>query len=69
MTSTFTTNNNIAKEINKQICEALECFDQATIEIRIDAGKFGKIPLFLCKQCVSKFTIQGGNRYLGFKNI
>ena len=54
------TDNKIAKEVNKQICEALYCFDQATIEIKIDAGQFGKISLFLCQECLPKFTIQGG---------
>ena len=60
MQDTSISNNKIAKEVNKQICEALDCFEQATIEIKINAGKFGKIPLFLCKKCISKFTRQGG---------
>ena len=58
--NTSITDNKIAKEVNKQICEALDCFEQATIELKIDVGKFGKIPLFLCKECLPKFTKQGG---------
>ena len=58
--NTSITNAKLDKDTNKQICEALGCFEQATIEIKITAGKFGKIPLFLCKKCISKFTIQGG---------
>ena len=60
MQSTSIPNNIIDIQDNKQICEALDCFEQATIEIKINAGKFGKIPLFLCKKCISKFTIQRG---------
>ena len=52
--------NRLGKEINKQICEAIGCFDQATIEIKISVGQFGRIPLFLCKGCLSKFTLKGG---------
>ena len=58
--NTSITNTKLEKDPNKQICEALGCFEQATIEIKINAGKFGKIPLFLCKKCIPKFTIKGG---------
>jgi hypothetical protein len=61
MQNTSIPNDKLCKEINKQICEAFGCFEQATIEIKINAGKFGKIPLFLCKQCLPKFTIHGGH--------
>ena len=54
-------NNKLGKEINKQTCEALDCFNQATIEIKIDARKFGKISLFLCKNCLPKFATKGAN--------
>ena len=49
----------LCKEINKQTCEALDCLNEDTIEINIDAGKFGKIPLFLCKNCLPKFVTKG----------
>jgi hypothetical protein len=48
--------NKLCKEINKQICEAIDCFKNATDEISLKVGKFGKISLFLCKECLPKFT-------------
>ena len=53
--------NKLCKEINKQTCEALDCLNEATIEIKLYAGKFGKIPLFLCKNCLPKFATKGAN--------
>ena len=44
---------------NKQTCEANGCYRQATNEIKLDVGQFGKISLFLCKECLPKFTKQG----------
>jgi uncharacterized protein YlaI len=52
--------NKIDKEVNKQICEAIDCFNEATLEVKIDVGKFGKISLFLCKNCIPKFSVKGG---------
>ena len=49
----------IALATNKQICEAVECSKNATNEIRLNVGKFGKISLFLCKDCLPKFTLKG----------
>ena len=54
--------NKLGNEINKQICEAIDCFNSATNEIRLDIGKFGRISLFLCKECVPKFTIKGDQK-------
>ena len=45
----------ISSEINNLICEANDCKSNASEEIRIDAGKFGQISLFLCKDCIPKF--------------
>jgi hypothetical protein len=53
-------NNNIILEANNLICESNGCLEKATDEIKLDAGKFGKISLFLCKQCIPKFTTQRG---------
>ena len=39
------------------ICEANGCYKQATNEIKLAVGQFGKISLFLCKNCIPKFTI------------
>ena len=54
--------NNKQQHTNKysDICNALECKEKATIEIEIDAGKFGKITLCLCEHCLPKFTAKGG---------
>jgi hypothetical protein len=41
-------NNIIDIQDNNVICEANGCYEQATIEIKLDVGKFGKISLFLC---------------------
>ena len=51
-------NNILEKEVNKGICDAVGCLQKATKVITVDAGKFGKISLFLCKQCLPKFPIK-----------
>ena len=57
MQQTSIPNNNIVKEVNKQICEANGCYKHATNEIKLDVGNFGKISLFLCMSCVPKFKV------------
>lgn len=44
---------------NKEICEAIGCSKPATNEIKLDVGKFGRISLFLCKNCLPKFATKG----------
>jgi hypothetical protein len=44
-----------SSEVNKSLCEAVGCFAQATIEIKVKVGKQRKISLLLCKRCVNKF--------------
>ena len=56
--------NIISLATNKQICEAIGCSKHATDEISLNVGKFGIISLFLCKECVQKFTILGDEKYL-----
>jgi hypothetical protein len=51
--------NKLCKETNKQTCEALDCLNEAIIEIKIDAGKFGNIPLLVCKNCLPRFSTKG----------
>ena len=46
---------NISNELNNLICEANDCKNNATEEIKIDVGRFGKITLNLCKNCIPKF--------------
>jgi hypothetical protein len=37
------------------ICEARNCYKEATNIIKVNAGKFGYITLSLCSQCVDDF--------------
>ena len=42
--------------IRKRIsCNATGCQDLGSIEINLEAGRFGTITLFVCPQCVGKF--------------
>jgi hypothetical protein len=41
----------------KGLCEAQNCDAQATLEVEVNAGIHGKIPLSLCARCVGKFEI------------
>ena len=51
-------NNNIRTlATNNHICEANNCQYKATNEIKLDVGKFGKISLFLCRNCIPKFNV------------
>lgn len=40
---------------NDTVCDALECYEKATENIRISAGYFGIITLKVCKECSKKF--------------
>jgi transposase-like protein len=43
--------------INQRItCNAAGCQEKGSIEIHVKAGKFGTVTLFVCPNCVSKFT-------------
>jgi hypothetical protein len=58
ITATISIPNNVIDiQRNNVICEANGCYKQATNEIKLDVGQFGKISLFLCKNCLPKFTI------------
>jgi hypothetical protein len=48
---------NISTELNNLICEASDCKDNACHQIKIDVGRFGKITLNLCRNCIPKFTV------------
>jgi hypothetical protein len=50
-------NSIIALATNKHLCEAIDCSKTATDEISLNVGKFGKISLFLCKECLPKFKV------------
>lgn len=43
--------------INQRItCNAAGCQEKGSIEIHVKAGKFGTVTLFVCPNCVEKFT-------------
>jgi hypothetical protein len=48
-------NNSITKEINKDICNAFGCSQEATEKVNIDVGIFGTITLDVCQFCINKF--------------
>lgn len=44
----------ISSQVNKKICEAFDCTQEATVEIEVQVGDNG-LSLDLCEECVSKF--------------
>lgn len=44
-------------ESNLTFClrEAFDCNREAIAQVQVNAGKFGKITLNVCKDCVAKF--------------
>ncbi|HEX2305922.1 MAG TPA: hypothetical protein VHH33_06510 [Nitrososphaeraceae archaeon] len=40
---------------NNGICEAVGCFEKATIDIEVNVGQGKEITLNLCKDCIKKF--------------
>ena len=40
---------------NNCICEAVGCFEKATIDIKVEVGQGKEITLNVCKDCVKKF--------------
>jgi hypothetical protein len=51
----FEISNSIREQVNRYICEAANCNNEATEKIEVSAGKHGIIELSVCKNCVSKF--------------
>jgi hypothetical protein len=39
----------------RMTCDAEDCNASGTVELKIPAGKFGIVTLFVCKNCVGKF--------------
>jgi hypothetical protein len=48
--------NIVSAEVNKKICEAMDCFAEATITLAVKVGQKGTISLKLCRNCVNKFA-------------
>ena len=46
----------VSERTNKEICEAVGCFAQATEKIEVKVGDKGTICLYLCGNCVCKFA-------------
>jgi uncharacterized protein YlaI len=42
-------------ELNIQICDAFDCYDEATEIIEVKSGDNQKIKLYVCQKCVAKF--------------
>ena len=45
----------VSSGINKNLCEAFNCFAEATRKIDVKVGHNGTIVLNLCNDCVKKF--------------
>ena len=43
------------KEVDNAICEAVNCFSPAQVQIEVKVGQAGSISLSLCNDCVCKF--------------
>jgi hypothetical protein len=43
-------------ELNKAICEAVNCISPAEVQIEVKVGHRGSISLALCNECVRKFS-------------
>jgi hypothetical protein len=52
------TQDNIPSNGNKNICDGLGCFSEATNTIEEEVGDIGMIRLELCDDCVIKFREQ-----------
>jgi hypothetical protein len=50
-------------ETDDNICEARGCEAEPTIEIAVNVGKTGTIPLHLCNNCANKFR-EGPGRHI-----
>ena len=44
------------KEVDNAICEAVNCFSPARVQIEVKVGQAGSISLSLCNDCVRKFS-------------
>ncbi len=41
--------------VNNGICEGVNCFSQAEVQIDVKVGQLGSISLSLCNDCAVKF--------------
>lgn len=45
----------VDSNINKDICECADCYNEANTTIKVQVGSLGAISLFVCYNCVHKF--------------
>ena len=45
----------IPQEVNNSICEAVNCFSPAEVQIEVKVGHLDNISVSLCNDCVCKF--------------
>jgi len=43
-------------QVNNIICEAVDCFSSAQVQIEVKVGQAGSVSLSLCNDCVRKFS-------------
>ena len=44
------------KDKSNSVCEAVDCFSPAEVQIEVKEGQGGSISLSLCNDCVRKFS-------------
>ena len=49
--------NILSQDFDNSICEAIDCNSKAVKTIKVNAGTFGLITIFLCKKCIEKFKV------------
>jgi len=54
---------NIPQEVNNSVCEAVDCFSTAEVQIEVKVGQVGSISLSLCNDCVRKFSDENETYY------
>jgi len=48
--------NMLRYQLENEVCEAIECNAKAVKTLKVNAGTYGQITLFLCSKCVKKFN-------------
>ena len=47
--------NYIKYDFENKICEAIDCNAKAVRTVEVNAGTYGPMKIFLCKNCIDKF--------------
>ena len=51
--------------LSENVCEAVGCNSKAKIKLTLRVGLKGRIPVFVCESCVSKFSANRDNECEG----